>query len=413
MRIQKKINPLYVDANGELQADSELWAVGLNGTQVELADETWHDLPSSGEITLLPGRLPLGYDDLSEEVTVLEGVTAVAAIIPVGYTRTLLPGYELAEVTELPLFGYTAIGLCDGQLKVAALATDADLKWNPIYYNTMDLSRLIKEKQQQHPKNRILAQLAKCALEYHCLTAQNIFYQRWEAGIPVSPVCNAECLGCISLQPSECCPAPQGRIKFIPTVTEIVELAVAHLENGAESIVSFGQGCEGEPSLQSVILAEAIGEIRRQTSKGTININSNAGDYEAIKILVDQGLDSIRVTLFSAVAENYQWYHRPRGYDLAQVTAALKYASVYQELTSLNLLLYPGFTNSPRETVALKELIATTGVKLIQLRNLNLDPEKMVEKFDDQELPSISEWLIELKRDFPKLQFGNYSKPLR
>ncbi len=413
MTIEKKIRALYVDEHGELQAEPELLAVGLNGVQVELADQTWIDLPSSGEITLLPGRLPLGYDESSAEVVALDGVTAVAAMIPVGYTRTLLPGYEKIEEIELPLLGYTAIGSCDGKLKVAALATDGNLKWNPVYYNTLDLPRLIQEKQREHPKNRILSQLAKCALEYHCLTAQNIFYQRWEAGIPVSPVCNAQCLGCISLQPSECCPAPQGRINFIPTVDEIVELAVVHLEHGAEPIVSFGQGCEGEPSLQSDLLVKSITEIRRQTNKGTLNINSNAGDFAAIKQLVDHGLDSIRVSLFSAVAENYHWYHRPIGYDLAQVIASLKYASQNQELTSINLLLYPGFTNSSQETLALKELIATTDVKLIQLRNLNLDPEKMLEKLTNSEVPPLDEWLTELQHDFPRLQFGNYSKPLR
>ena len=122
------------------------------------------------------------------EVVAADGIAAVAAILPVGYTRCLLPGYEIESLTELPLMGYTAVGATGGQLKVAALKTDEDLKWNPSYYNTPDLPRLIAKQQKRFPANRILAQLAKCALEYHCLTAQNIFYQRWEAGIPVSPI---------------------------------------------------------------------------------------------------------------------------------------------------------------------------------------------------------------------------------
>ena len=266
----KSIALIYTDQDGMLQENPGLTAVGLNGQQAEVADATWIDLPSGGELVLLPGRLPLGYNEDNGELEVVaaDGIAAVAAILPVGYTRCLLPGYEIESLTELPLMGYTAVGAAGGQLKVAAIKTDADLKWNPSYYNTPDLPRLIAKQKKCFPANRILAQLAKCALEYHCLTAQNIFYQRWEAGIPVSPVCNSDCLGCISKQPAECCPSPQGRISFIPTVNELVELAVSHLESAPEAIVSFGQGCEGEPSLQKDLLIAALSEIDAKQLKG-------------------------------------------------------------------------------------------------------------------------------------------------
>ncbi|HOP73648.1 MAG TPA: radical SAM protein [Bacillota bacterium] len=407
--MDSKVNLVYIDNNGKLVEDADFTAVGLNGIQAEIADASWIDLPTGADILALPGRLPLGYDEAAEEINVIEGMTAAAAILPMGFTRALIPAYEVDCFQELPLFGYTAVGAVNGKLKVAAIKTDEELKWNPVYYNTSDLPRLIQEKQSQFPGNRILNQLAKCALEYHCLTAQNIFYGRWEAGIPTSPVCNADCLGCISWQAAECCPSPQSRIEFVPTVIEVTELMVQHLEHAVEGIVSFGQGCEGEPSLQRELLVESVRTVRRRTGKGTININTNAGCFEAIRDLVDAGLDSIRVSLFSAVPEHYQWYHRPRGYSLETVRHSLTYAAEHGVMTALNLLFFPGFTNQPAETEALYELVSTTGVKQVQLRNLNLDPEKMAERMIDDEMPSVSQWLDAFRENFPDVLVGNYT----
>ena len=58
--------------------------------------------------------------------------------------------------------------------------------------------------------------------------------------------------------------------------------------------MSFGQGCEGEPSLAADNIAAGIQLIRAKTKKGQINMNSNAGWTEGIKKIVDAGLDSLR-----------------------------------------------------------------------------------------------------------------------
>jgi pyruvate-formate lyase-activating enzyme len=407
----EKIKLVYTDATEALHEEPELIATGLNGQQIEVADGDWIDLPVGAELVSLPGRLPLGYNETAAEIEAVEDAVAVAALLPMGFTRCLLPGYEVADARELPLFGYTAVGSAGGRLKAAALKTDAELKWNPVYYNTADLPRLVAQKEAVFPTNRILRQLAHCAREYHCLTAQNIFYQRWEAGIPVSPYCNADCLGCISKQPAECCPAPQSRIDFVPTVAEVAELATAHLETAAAGIVSFGQGCEGEPSLQYPLIAAAIRKVRSQTDRGTINVNSNAGYCEAIRQLAAAGLDSIRVSLFSARPQMYHWYHRPRGYRFEDVVESIRLAADQGLMVAVNLLFYPGFTNQEPETAAFYNLLAHTGIKQVQLRNLNLDPEKMTSCLTEDELGTVAEWLAALKAAFPKLQIGNYSIP--
>src|SRR5437763_93615 len=82
-----------------------------------------------------------------------------------------------------------------------------------------------------------LRQLALCAREYGCYTAQNIFYRRWEGAIPASPRCAAQCVGCISEQLGEVA-SPQDRLPFAPTPEEIVEVAVPHLQEAEQAMIS-------------------------------------------------------------------------------------------------------------------------------------------------------------------------------
>ena len=171
-----------------------------------------------------------------------------AALLPIGYTRTHLPAYERVPGTEpLPFFGYSAVAGMHGRLYVAALQTDDPHKWYPRAFPRRSLEQLVREKQAAYPANRVVKQHAHCALDYSCPTASNLFFERWEMAIAVSPGCNARCVGCISKQEEDDLISPQDRLDFIPTVDEIVEVAVPHLEAAEEAIVSFGQGCEGEP----------------------------------------------------------------------------------------------------------------------------------------------------------------------
>ena len=192
----QKINVVYATADGALEYDSELAALGANGEEYwPLSAEDLIPLPAGATLFYLPGRAPLGLaDDGTVEFIAEQGVSAVAAILPQGYTRLFLPAYQrAADVPRLPLFGYTAVAFKDGQLWVTARRTDDLAKWDPCFYNTPELSGLIAAKLAAHPENRILHQLAHCAKEYHCFTAQNIFYGRWEGGVPISPSCNARC----------------------------------------------------------------------------------------------------------------------------------------------------------------------------------------------------------------------------
>jgi pyruvate-formate lyase-activating enzyme len=315
----------------------------------------------------------------------------------------------------LPLLGYTAVGMYQHQIYAAAVATDQPAKWNPCHYNSPDLPELVAEKIQQYPGNRILAQLARCSLHYGCLTAQNIFYRRWEGGIPVSPTCNANCLGCISLQPSECCPSPQQRINFLPKLEEIMEVGLPHLEQAPEGIISFGQGCEGEPSLAVQVAAPAISALRSSTNLGTININTNAGNTEAIREICQAGLDSMRVSLIGPSEQVYNSYYRPRNYKFKNVVESIKIAKAQGVYVSLNLLTLPGLTDREGEVEALIQLVQDTSVDLIQFRNLNIDPDQFLSLLPtrDDEILGIIELINILKREAPLTALGNFSRPLR
>ncbi|MCL1816924.1 MAG: radical SAM protein [Clostridiales bacterium] len=377
-------------------------------------------LPAGATLTMMPLAAPYGFDKENGEFLLLaenpykkktEPIYALAALLPQGFTRLLLPASTpVPSEKPLPLLGYTAVGIEKGKIMVAAHATDKHESWHPKYYNTPELPQLIEQRLKEYPANSILRQLAYCSQEYGCFTAQNIFYRRFEGGIPVSPNCNASCLGCISLQPAQCCPSPQRRISAPPTAEEIAEVAIPHLELAKMPIVSFGQGCEGEPSLQYSTLARAIRHIRSQTPRGVININTNAGDSQAIASLLEAGLDSLRVSLFSPFAAEYAAYHRPRDFGLAQVKQSLRLAKEARRPIALNLLTYPGFTDHESRYEALCEFIAETGVSQIQLRNLNIDPAVMVPFCADSWGIGLRNFITRLQTALPELAIGSYSK---
>jgi pyruvate-formate lyase-activating enzyme len=259
-------------------------------------------------------------------------------------------------------------------------------------------------------KNRLLQQLSRCALEYHCFAAKNVFFQRWECPLPTSPSCNANCLGCISLQPSECCPASQERIPFVPSVDEVLGVALLHLEKAEDAIVSFGQGCEGEPLMQWRLLERSILELREKTDRGTINLNTNGSFPQRVERLCEAGLDSIRVTLNSPHPKFYRRYHQPRRYTLEKVIDSLTLAKEKGLYTSINLLVLPGFSDREKEVEGWVELVRNTRLDLIQMRNLNIDPDFYLKEMGKGQGMGISRMIEVLKAEVPSLQFGYFNR---
>jgi len=361
---------------------------------------------------MIPNRTAVVMDKNGRFCKYPKKAWAMGALLPQGYTRTLLPAFVNDEKAPLlPLFGYAAVCAKNGELYVAATATDEDDHWNPKHFNGDELPYLVGKLKGLMPNNRLVEHLAHCALEYGCFTAQNIFYHRWEGGIPISPICNANCLGCISLQPSECCPSPQERIKFVPTVEEVAELMNYHLQDD-QVIISFGQGCEGDPSIKADLAAEAICRVRRENKSGTINMNTNAGYTKGIETLCKAGIDSFRVSMNSASDDVYHAYYRPASYKLNDVKKSLRIAADSGVYTYLNLLFYPGLNDKEGEIEALIDLVQECEVKAIQVRNLNIDPEMMTPLVNlaQGDALGVMSFLEILEQELPQVQIGNYTK---
>ncbi|MCR5833859.1 MAG: radical SAM protein [Selenomonadaceae bacterium] len=404
-----RITALTADEKGNIFDVPEAEGVGRIGEKFfKLKPDDLIKLPDSADLMFLPDRKAIGLK--RGEFVPLKG-RAVSAILPQGYTRTHLPAYKKnPHAKYLPLYGYTAVVLYRDDLYAAAIYTDENHKWNPENYNTRDLKKLIRRVKKDLPDNRIVEQVANCSLEWHCLTAQNLFYRRWECGVPTSPTCNANCLGCISLQQSECCPSPQSRITFKPTVDEIANLGIYHLSHAPESIISFGQGCEGEPSLMAENISAAIKKIRESTDRGQININTNAGFTSGIKKIVDAGLNSMRVSIISARDESYQRYYRA-AYKLDDVKNSIRYALDNGVHVSLNMLYMPGFNDETEELTAWKIFLNELPVNMIQVRNLNYDPDAFFAAMNmtSDNFTGTKKFLRELQKDFPALTIGNFS----
>ncbi len=413
---------LFADGDDNIREFNELGMVGMsNGNFLRPVLEDLIPLPEGSDIFTLPGRLPVGWDaNLEEPVLLAENpyadgqpVRAVAAFMAPAHTAIYSGGYQTQPgAPTLPLFAYTAVGWHKGRFWVTGFRSDPDKRQDADQYRQADVIKLTKKKLRLYKDNRLIQHLGKCCLTYGCPAARNFFLGRWEAPLPTSPDCNARCLGCISLQASGCCPSTQDRITFVPSVGEISQIAISHLESAENPIVSFGQGCEGEPLLQAGVIEQAISRIRSKTSRGTINLNSNSSLPVAVKRLAQAGLDSLRVSLNSAQEVYYNRYYRPKNYCLSDVTQSIDVMKESGRFVSLNYFILPGFTDSSHEFDALCTLIRIHHPDYIQLRNLNMDPEWYLKSLalpKNTNSLGIRHWFDRLRKEFPTLQFGYFN----
>lgn len=396
---------VMADEHGDIYDHPDLYMVVRRGKEFALPrpDELM-PLPDESELLLLPGRMAVGLDPETGEL-VEEDSLAVAGFAAPAHTLTAHPAYRTSEgAPMLPLFAYGAVGFANDRFYICAKKVDDDKRQ---IFKGIARSRLLKRAEAlmaRYPDNRLMQHLAaQCALTYSCPAAKNLCLGRFEAPLPVSRACNARCIGCISEQEngSRICATPQNRMAFTPTADELVEVMLHHAANETEApVYSFGQGCEGEPLTEHELIAEAVRLFRAQGGKGTVNLNSNASLPDAVETIARAGLSSLRVSLNSAREEPYTRYYRPKGYcfdDVRESIARAKKAGVY---ISLNLLFFPGFTDTEEETAALVSLTQDYQVDCIQLRNLNIDPEYYLE-------------IMEGLTTGPCIGFANFRKRLK
>ncbi|HEX3468661.1 MAG TPA: radical SAM protein [Candidatus Elarobacter sp.] len=363
----------YTDTRGRIYYDQTRAPLADGGIERPPQRDELIPAPPGTVTSMLPGRMPLLAGG-----ALAARRTALAALLPAGYTRLLLPAYRRREgAPDLPLFGYTFAGVIDDRLYVAAMRTDESEDWTPRYFAEGELDALLRARQAQDPRNRTLAQLAICSRDYGCFTAQNVFLERGEAALPVSPACNAGCTGCISeLPPDAGMPSPQTRVAFEADAGDLARIAIRHLERVPDGIVSFGQGCEGEPLLRVTTIERAIATIRAARANGTINLNTNGSLTKSLRRLIDAGLQAVRISLNAFRPAVYAAYYHPIGYDLDDVLASVALASERGLRVSLNLLTHPGVTDERAEVEAMETFLRAHRVAMVQTRTLNIDPER-------------------------------------
>ncbi len=410
---------LYSDGEGNIFEDTSLYVAGRSGWDaVPISSDEWIELPEGGNLYELPGRRGIGIDVETGEMRLCDKGWAVAAFIPPAHTGFYMAAYETMEdAPTLPLFCYTAAGWYADKLYVPAVRIEQDIRQECAGYDADHIEAGAEKLLQDYPHNRLVKHLMEnCCMTYTCPAARNLALGRWECPVPVSPACNANCIGCISFQPEEeTIVSTQDRLTIKPLPEEIVEFTVPHLETAPYPIISFGQGCEGEPLLMWETIRDSIIEIRKHTSKGSININTNGSKPDAVKILCEAGLNSIRVSTNSAREYIYNPYYRPNNYTFDDILESLKIVKSHGGWTSINYFVFPGMTDSIEEYEALRKLIRETNLSMIQWRNFYIDPDWYLGKIgvmETGECMGVKQMMELIQEEFPDLKFGYFNPPI-
>lgn len=379
-------------------------------------------LPEGSDLFEIPGRLPVAVDRQSGTITTVERidgrpVVAVAAFLaPANVQHYRAAWVRQPDAPVLPLYAYTAVGWWKGNFWVPASRIDPDERQDARHVDCDAIERAARKALKRFPGNRLVQHLVEnCVRRYGCPAARNFAMNRWEFPIPVSRGCNARCIGCLSHQTEGGITAAMERISFTPTVDEIVEYTVPHLEHAPRAVVSFGQGCEGEPLTEASLLEAAIVEIRKRTTRGIINLNTNGCDPSAVERLCKAGLDSMRVSLNSCQESFYTRYFRPHGFCFEDVLASMRTISRFKRWLSINYFIFPGFTDSASEEAALERVLQMNRVSMIQTRNLNIDPDIYIDMLDLDEYgdkpKGIARWIAWLEKEYPHTMLGYFNPP--
>ncbi len=424
-RKKKPVIALVADHHGEIFELEGYAAVGMAGESlVPLNTANTIKMPYGGELMFLPDRKPILYNLNENRFEALhenpyapgKPLFPVAAFNSPGYVASYISAYrENQNAGYLPLFSYGAAGWLNGQFKSAAILVDSEKRQDLRQMRKPDIIKGIRRMRARLPSNRLRTHLETCALEYGCPAAKNFFLARYEAPLPTSEKCNAKCRGCLSHQYNDAIPISQRRIDFMPSADEIAAIALEHISNVSSSVVSFGQGCEGDPLFAAEAIEPALYLIRNATTHGTINMNTNGSRPDILAKLLKAGLDSVRISLNSVRETYYHRYFRPADYKFSDVRNSIATALEKDKFVSLNYLNMPGFTDTPQEMEALIAFLEKYPINMIQWRNLNFDPIRywrFMNVSESHGMPlGMSKVLKTVRRACPHLKFGYFNPP--
>ncbi|MFP4128851.1 MAG: radical SAM protein, partial [Desulfonatronovibrio sp.] len=313
--MKRKASPhlICADQEGRILEEPDLLMLTRQGNSFALPrPDDLIPLPQSSDLFLLPGRKALGLDPETGDIEVIDSL-AVAGFASPGHTLSATAAYAAEpDAPVLPLYAYGAVGYFEDRFWITARLVDQDKRQDFSHISQSDITKKAHELLKKYPRNRLIKHLAGCALNSCCPAARNLALGRFEAPLPTSRACNARCLGCISLQPGDSgFQSTQNRISFTPRPEEIAQVMEIHCGRVKKPVLSFGQGCEGEPLTQAELICKAVSMVRDQIPRATININTNGSLPDTVSRLAESGVNSVRVSLNSADPDLYHSYYRP------------------------------------------------------------------------------------------------------
>jgi pyruvate-formate lyase-activating enzyme len=403
---------VHSDRSGRLVVAADYAAAMSDGSSVGPLARAIR-LPPGTDVVPLPGRAGIGLDRSGRPREIGAGRFGVGAIVPIGYLRMALPAYE-DDLAAPPLTprAYAAVGAdANGELVVAAVALDADAAAAD-GRGAPDLAARITATQRDHPSNRVLRQLARCAKDYRCRAAANTFLGVHDCALPVAAPKNERPPEMLVLR-DDADASPTEPAAFKPSPEELAEVASRHLGGGG-TVVAFGRACEGEPLLAVRLIEAAIVAIRQRTRVGTIHLETNGSVPVALRRLCDAGLDSVAIRIASARTETYEAIHRPEGFRFADVRAAIAVAVAARVSVALRVLTLPGLTDRSRELDALLGMAGDlpAGSSLV-LGGLAADPQRALGVAPGGDVPvGMDRMLDRLRADAAHLRIVALPRPL-
>ncbi len=197
---------------------------------------------------------------------------------------------------------------------------------------------------------------------------------------------------------------------FSETFAEMSESALLHISNTANPLINI----EIAEDISTREITQFIQTIRTKTVQGIIQINAAFADPGSVKEWCEAGLDSICFSLNSTQKKLYELFHHRSPSQFDDIIESLKIARHFHRRIVLSYGVFPGLTDHPDEIEAFKKLVGDLNIEIVQLHNLEIDPEWYVDELRLMTLNrsqlGIKSWFSDLRKTFPSIQIGYQNK---
>ena len=149
----------------------------------------------------------------------------------------------------------------------------------------------------------------------------------------------------------------------------------------------------------------------------TIHINTNGSRPKVLQGLIDAGCNSVRISAISFTDPVFRAYYRPVGYTIEDVIECGRVMSRSGGQVCLNLLTFPGLTDSSAELDRTPPRWGRWAPNQIQWRSLNCDHDWLVDVLaargllpeDGIGLAAAYQHLVDR---LPGVTHGNFTRPV-